>query len=225
MYQMSAEAAAPKPRIVVFGASGVIGTAVCAMLEARSGEAAVEVVRASKSKSEHKVDVDDEASLRAFFEGLGGKVDHIVFCAGTGAVADLAEMSTAQLMAALTGKFVSQAVTTLVGQHYLNRGGSITLTSGILEREPCAGFAAMSAANAAITGWVKGAALDMRDDKRINVVSPGLLAESAPLFGSLFPGFKEVSSEEVARAYIRCIFAGITGRRLEVVAERWYDRS
>lgn len=119
------------------------------------------------------------------------------------------------------GKFMSQVRVTLTAQKYLSPGGSIALTSGLLEFEPMPKFASLSAVNAALRGWVAGVALELKNGCRINCVSPGLLAASETVYGKLFPGFKGISPEQVGRAYLRCLFGGITGRTLLVVAESW----
>ncbi len=53
-------------------------------------------------------------------------------------------------------------------------GGSVTLTSGMLSREPMPGSAAISLVNAGIEGFVRAAALEMPDGVRVNAVSPPL---------------------------------------------------
>ena len=65
-------------RILVVGASGVIGSAVVGAL----GERGHAVLQASRN-GEIKVDMDDPVSIRAMYASVG-KVDVVVVCTGSG---------------------------------------------------------------------------------------------------------------------------------------------
>ncbi|MGO4781730.1 short chain dehydrogenase, partial [Lysobacter sp. 2RAB21] len=82
----------------------------------------------------------------------------------------------------------------LLGQHHLNDGGSITLTTGIVAEEPIRAGANASAVNRALEGFVQGAALELKRDLRINAVSPNVLSESWEAYGAFFPGFEPVTA-------------------------------
>ena len=53
-------------KVIVVGASGVLGRAVVAALESRH-----EVVKVGRSVGDIRVDITDEASLEALFEQVG----------------------------------------------------------------------------------------------------------------------------------------------------------
>jgi hypothetical protein len=59
----------------------------------------------------------------------------------------------------------------------------------------------------------------MHRDQRINVVSPGLLEESVPSIGHLFPGFDPVPAALVAKAYAEAVEGTMTGEVIRVPAE------
>ena len=83
-------------------------------------------------------------------------------------------MTAEQFKIGLHDKLLGQVDLALIGQHYLNEGGSITLTSGIVSAEPIRYGANASAVNSAIDGFVRGAAVELQG-RRINAVSPSVL--------------------------------------------------
>jgi len=66
--------------------------------------------------------------------------------------------------------------------------------------------------NAALAGFVTGAAIELPRGLRINVVSPGLLQVSAKKYEGFFPGHEPVSSERVGLAYAKSVEGAITGK-------------
>jgi hypothetical protein len=99
----------------------------------------------------------------------------------------------------------------LIGKDYVNDGGSFTLTSGVLDRDPVRHAVGAATANGALAGFVKGAAIEMDHGHRINVVSPGLLEVSKPKYGQYFSGHETVSSQKVGRAYAKSVEGALTG--------------
>jgi NAD(P)-dependent dehydrogenase (short-subunit alcohol dehydrogenase family) len=71
--------------------------------------------------------------------------------------------------------------------------------------------------NAALNGFVTGAAVELQRGLRINAVSPTLLTESAEAYGSVFPGFETVPAARVALAYQRSVEGAQTGKVFEVI--------
>jgi len=94
----------------------------------------------------------------------------------------------------------------------LAAGGSFTLTSGVLDRDPIRMGTNAATANGALAGFVKSAAIEMTRGLRINAVSPGLLDVSVPRYGKWFPGHKPVSSHDVGLAYAKCVEGALTGQ-------------
>ena len=94
----------------------------------------------------------------------------------------------------------------------LNDGGSITLTTGIMNHDFIKAGSAAAIVNSAIDGFVQAAALDMPRGIRINVVSPALLEDSKELYAEFCPGFEPVAGEVVARAYRKSVYGIQTGR-------------
>ncbi|MNN83023.1 short chain dehydrogenase [compost metagenome] len=104
----------------------------------------------------------------------------------------------------------------LLGQHHLNEGGSITLTTGILTEQPIAQGANATAVNAAVEGFVRAAALELPRGLRINAVSPSVLLEAWDSYADFFPGFEAVTAARAALAYQRSIDGIANGQVFKV---------
>ncbi len=73
-----------------------------------------------------------------------------------------------------------------LGLDYLNEGGGvITLTSGQAANHPMPGTAAIAMGVAAVNAFVATAALEQKNGKRINAVSPGMVKETMELWGGI----------------------------------------
>ena len=193
-------------KILLIGASGTIGQAVLANLGARH-----DVITVGRSSGTHRADFSQPGAVAKLFEAVG-KVDAIVSTAGNLHFGPLAEMTAEHFNLGLQDKLLGQVQLALVGQKYLNDGGSITLTAGILSIEPIRNGANATAVNAAIEGFVAAAAIELPRGLRINAVSPTILTESVGVYGPFFPGFDTVSAERAARGYQRSVEGAQTGR-------------
>ena len=193
-------------KILLIGASGTIGQAVLANLGARH-----DVITVGRSSGTHRADFSQPGAVAKLFEAVG-KVDAIVSTAGNLHFGPLAEMTAEQFNLGLQDKLLGQVQLALVGQKYLNDGGSITLTAGILSIEPIRNGANATAVNAAIEGFVAAAAIELPRGLRINAVSPTILTESVGVYGQFFPGFDTVPAERAARGYQRSVEGAQTGR-------------
>ena len=193
-------------KILVVGASGVLGRAVVAALAARH-----EIVGAGRSHGDHRVDIMSDASVEALFSAVG-PVDAIVSAAGGLFFGPLATMRPADFNQGLQDKLLGQVRLALLGQHVLRDGGSITLTTGIVADEPIRQGVNATAVNAAVEGFVRAAAIELPRGLRINAVSPTVLTESLPGYGPFFPGFESVPATRAALAYVRSVEGPQTGR-------------
>lgn len=193
-------------KILLIGASGTIGQAVLANLSARH-----EVITVGRKSGTHRADFAQPGAVAALLKAVG-KMDAIVSTAGNLHFGPLAEMTPEQFNLGLQDKLLGQVQLALLGQHYLNDGGSITLISGILGIEPIRNGAAATAVNAAIEGFVAAAAIELPRGIRINAVSPTILTESVASYGPFFPGFETVPAARAALAYQRSVEGGQTGR-------------
>ncbi|MDH5133790.1 MULTISPECIES: short chain dehydrogenase [Actinomycetes] len=196
-------------KALVIGATGSIGGVVAATLDVRGHE----VVRASRS-GEQNVDVTDPASIRSLFERVG-PVDAVVVAVGSVPFKPLTDLDRDDYLAAFTGKTLAQLDVVRVALDHVTDGGSLTLTSGVLAREPIATGAAAAMANGALESFVITAAAEAPRGIRINAVSPDVLANS-PGYFSAFPGHRPVTDDEVGQAYVRAVEGIVSGRVLPV---------
>lgn len=194
-------------KVLIIGASGTIGSAICRELESDT-----EVVSASRNNGDYNVDLASADSIVTLFQQTG-KVDGVVCAASRGVVfKPLADMMAEDYLASLQQKLMGQLTVALEGIKVLNDRGSITLTTGIMNHDFVKNGSAAAMVNNAVEGFVKAAALDLPRGIRINAVSPALLEESADKYSALCPGFETVRSGKVAKAYRKSIYSIQTGQ-------------
>jgi NAD(P)-dependent dehydrogenase (short-subunit alcohol dehydrogenase family) len=197
-------------KIIVIGATGTIGKAVVEQLGQRH-----EIITVGGNSGQYQVKIEDPASVRALFEKTG-KVDAVVVTAGNLHFGPLQEMSFDQFRIGLESKLMGQVHVALIASEYLNDGGSITLTSGVLSDQPIRNGASASTVNRAVEGFVLGAAIELSRGQRINVVNPTLLTESQEAYGPYFRGFETAPAARVALAYSRSVEGAETGKSYRV---------
>lgn len=198
-------------RIIVVGAEGDIGKAVCEELGARH-----DIIKAGRKRGDVLVDMAERASVEAMYEKTG-PVDAVVSTAGDVHFGPLQDFTEETFMLGLRNKVMGQVNLVLAGTASVTEGGSFTLTSGVLDRDPIRMGVGAATANGALGGFVVGAAIEMPRGQRINVVSPGLLDVSVPRYGKWFPGHEPVSSKRVGLAYAKSVEGAITGQVIIVV--------
>lgn len=193
-------------RILVIGAEGTVGKAAVAELGRRH-----DIVKAGRKSGDLHVDIADENSIRAMFAKLG-KVDAVVSAAGHVHFGPIVSMTGEQFKSGLLGKLLGQVNLVLIGQNFVNDGGSFTLTSGVTDRDPIRQGANSACVNGGLGGFVKSAAIEMPRGLRINVVSPALLEQSAKKYEGYFPGHETVSAARVGLAYAKSVEGALTGQ-------------
>ena len=192
--------------IIVIGGSGTIGSAVMRALSGRH-----RVINASRTTGEEAVDITSVDSLRRLFEQTG-PVDAVVCIAGEAVFKPLADFTDDDQEVGLRSKLVGQINVVRVGLAHVRDGGSITLTSGVTARKPIPGSHAYSAINAAIEGFVRGAALDV-SRIRINAVCPQWVDTTLIGYG-MDPAWG-VPAEQVALGYVASIEGDRTGQVID----------
>ncbi|WP_420179850.1 short chain dehydrogenase [Paenarthrobacter sp. TA1.8] len=184
-------------RVLVVGGSGLLGSAAAAALDERH-----QVIKASRS-SKIRVDLAEPKSIESLFRDIG-MVDAVISCTGSAPFKPLAELASHDFRAGFEDKVLGQINLVQVGVKYLAKGGSVTLTTGVLAREPILSGAAASLANGALESFVMAAAPELPNGIRINAVSPSVLAEARGYHAS-FPGFPQIAVSEVGRAYVKSV--------------------
>jgi NAD(P)-dependent dehydrogenase (short-subunit alcohol dehydrogenase family) len=194
-------------RIIVVGATGTIGKAVVKALAGRH-----EVVQVGHRGGEYQVDLADKGSIERLFESVG-TFDALVSAAGQAKFGALDGLSDQDFQFSLFHKLMGQVNLVRAGLSKVNDKGSFTLTSGVLNREPIPGSAALALVNGGLEGFASAAALDLPRDVRINVISPPWVSETLEAMGR--DGAAGLPAAQVARAYVESVEGDRTGETLD----------
>jgi len=198
-------------KIIVVGATGIIGRAVAAAL-APMGD----VVRVGRTQGDLRVDARSITDIETLFAQTG-PFDHLVSLVGGDVpIGPLRSLSPADLTFAFENKVLPQIQLVQLGLKHIRNGGSFTLSAGFLNKEPKPGFAAIAMANGALEGFVTSAAMDMERGIRINSVSPVFVIESLERAGLVdMTSFVTMSAADTALAYVAAIRGRDNGRSLD----------
>lgn len=186
-------------RILIVGASGTIGRAVTAELGQRH-----EVVTAGRSSGDIRLDITNSESIRAAY-AESGPLDAVVSTAGSVRFAPFAELDASGYEVGLRDKLMGQVNLVLIGRDSISDGGSFTLTTGVLDREPIVAGSSASMVNGAVNAFVTAAAIEMPRGQRINAVSPGVIQEAMEAYAPYFRGFESVPAARAALAYAKSV--------------------
>jgi NAD(P)-dependent dehydrogenase (short-subunit alcohol dehydrogenase family) len=126
-------------------------------------------------------------------------------------------MTENEFAVGLKNKLMGQVNLVLIGRDYINDGGSFTLTSGVLSHDPIRLGVSASLVNGALEAFALAAAIELPRGLRINVVSPGVLVESLPVFGEYFRGHEPVPGSRVGNAYVKSVEGRLTGQVIRVL--------
>ncbi|WP_245907233.1 short chain dehydrogenase [Photobacterium sanctipauli] len=171
-----------------------------------------EMIIAGYSSGDVQVDLASADSIRNMFEQVG-KVDAVVSTAGQASFAPLQALTDDDYQLALQNKLMGQVNLVRIGRDYVTEGGSITLTSGVLSRQPMPGSAAISMVNGALESYVKAAALELNQLK-LNVVAPVFVKETMAMMGMDTEG--GVSASDTAKAYVVAVEGDMHGQTLDI---------
>ncbi|MGF6541600.1 NAD(P)-dependent dehydrogenase (short-subunit alcohol dehydrogenase family) [Paraburkholderia youngii] len=190
-------------RILVVGATGLLGSHIVKLLATEH-----DVVGASRKGSDLHVDLSDKRSIEAMY-AQAGSFDAIICAAGSAKFAPLAALGDEDFSFSLANKLMGQVNVVRCGVDHVSQGGSFTLTSGVLAQQPMEGSAAVSIVNAGVEAFARSAALELRGKARVNVVSPGWVAETLESMGR--DPSQGVPAEIVAQAYKRTLGGSASG--------------
>jgi NAD(P)-dependent dehydrogenase (short-subunit alcohol dehydrogenase family) len=180
-------------KIIVIGSTGTIGRQVVKLL--LRGH---EIVKVALRDADFQVDIKSKASIEKLFREVR-PFDAVVSAAGLAKFGTLDELSEEDYMFGLGDKLMGQVNIVRIGRNYINDKGSFTLTSGVLSQNPIPGSSSVSMVNAGVEGFVRAAALEMRNGVRVNAVSPVFVKETLEAMG--MDSSKGMPAEKVALAY------------------------
>jgi NAD(P)-dependent dehydrogenase (short-subunit alcohol dehydrogenase family) len=197
-------------KVILVGASGTLGRAIAARLGSRH-----ELIRVGHQSGDLQVDITQPESIRTLFAQVG-RFDALISAVGSVTFAPFTEMTPEAFEKGLQDKLMGQVNLVLLGQAQAADGASFTLTTGILSEQPIAQGSSAAMVNAALEGFVRGAAIELPRGQRLNAVSPTVLEESLGHYGDFFRGFKPVPGADVALAYERSVEGRETGKTYRV---------
>lgn len=198
-------------KILVIGGNGTIGKKVSQRLTEKH-----EVIIAGRSSGDVTVDFSDAASIQSMFDEVG-KVDAIICIAGDAKWDKFSNLSESDFYIGIKSKLMGQVNTVRIGKDFLNPGGSITLSTGILADDPVDMTTSAAMVNGAIHSFVKAVVLEL-DHTRVNVVCSDLVADSFEKYKDYFPGNTPVPMHKIVDAYVKCVEGKINGRILRIMA-------
>ena len=194
-------------KVLLIGSHGTIGKAVAAALSPTHV-----VIGVNRRTGDLTVDLASASSIRSMFEHVG-MVDAVICAAAAARFRPLGELTDEDFAFGNRNKLMGQVGVARTAQEWLTERGSITLTSGILAREPMPGSASVSLVNSGIEGFVRAAALELRAGLRINAVSPPWVTETVQAMGLSIADSLPAST--VAKAYRDSVQGTMTGQILD----------
>lgn len=194
-----------KMKIIIVGATGTMGKHLSSAFEQEH-----EVVRAASEGRDIHVDITSTESIEKMFKQVGA-FDALICTAGPTFVGPWKKLNDTEFRKGIEGKLMGQINLVLIGQHYINPKGSFSLITGALTHEPQLNFANASAANGAVEGFVRAAAIELENGIRINAVSPTVI-ENSPQYFDFFPGDIPVTMKQLEYGFRKSVFGANTGQ-------------
>jgi len=199
-------------KLLVIGGNGTIGKKVAAHFSKTH-----DIIIAGRTSGDVTVDIADSKSIKAMFESIG-TVDAILCIAGEAKWAPFDSLTEDDYYIGVRSKLMGQVNLVRIGQDYMNPGGSFTLTTGILADHPVVMTTSAAMVNGAIHSFVKAAALELKNELRINAVSSGLVEDAVEKYEAYFPGHNPIPMKKVINGYVKSVEGKGTG---EII--RMYD--
>lgn len=204
-------------RVLVIGGAKHLGEAVArraaeagaaVVIGARDLERATQVAAGLPDAIAVRIDVTDEATIRAAAAELG-PIDHVVVTATASHNVPVADLERAGILAALEAKVIGPF---LLAKHFaptMPSTGSFLLFSGVAAWNPAPGYTVMGVANGAVSFLASHLATELAPI-RVNAVSPGIVDSGT--WDRLGPGAKEAVLGSAASANL----AGRVGQRADI---------
>ncbi len=191
-------------KIIIVGATGTMGTYLSSAFENEH-----EIIKVATQGGDYQVDITSTEAIKKFFEAVGS-FDALISTAGPTFVGSWKKLNDETFRKGVEGKMMGQINLVLIGQHYINPKGSFTLITGALTEDPQINFANASAANGAVEGFVRAAAIELENGIRINAVSPTVI-ENSPHYFPYFPGEIPTTMKQLEFMFRKSVFGAGTG--------------
>jgi NAD(P)-dependent dehydrogenase (short-subunit alcohol dehydrogenase family) len=191
-------------KVIVIGASGIVGGAVADALAGRH-----DVVRASR-RGDPQVDVGDPTSVGRLLASVSD-LDAVVCCAANAPLNALTALSDEELRRSIHAKLFGQIDVIRQAVGHVRDRGSITVTSGAIP-DGLEGAAPGALVNAGLEAFVHAVAPELPRGVRVNVVSPGWVRESLEKLG--MDATSGTPAVEVARGYVEAVEGTSNGQTI-----------
>ena len=190
-------------KIIILGASGIIGTEVDKALSIGN-----EIIRVGRSSGQVQCDYTTLESIQEMFEKVG-EFDSLVSVVGGDSVFKPFEhLTDDDYRYGFERKFLGQIRLLKLGERFVRDNGSFVFTSGFLSHYPNPASIATGPLNAAVDTFVKNTAPLLPRGIRVNVVSPAPVVEPGQ------EGKGLVTAEETAKLYVEAVKGNKTGQVL-----------
>jgi NAD(P)-dependent dehydrogenase (short-subunit alcohol dehydrogenase family) len=199
-------------KILIIGGNGTIGKKVTERLSQKH-----EVMVAGRNSGDVQVNFSDSTSIKNMFNQVG-KLDSIVAIAGDAKWDKFNNLSEEDFYIGIKSKLMGQVNVVRIGKDYLNEGGSITLSTGVLADDPVDMTTSAAMVNGGINSFVKAVALELEQGVRINAVCSDLVEDAYEKYKDYFPGNTPVPMHKIVDGYVKCVEGKITGRILRIIA-------
>ena len=198
-------------KILVIGGSGTIGKKVVEYLKQKH-----EVLIGGRNSGDVKIDLEDIHSIEKSLSSIS-ELDAIVNISGEAKWEKFDNLTEDNFYIGIKSKLMGQVNLVRIGKKFLNKGGSFTLTTGVLADDPVDMTTSAAMVNGAINSFVKAVALEL-ENHRINVVSAGLVEDAFEKYKDYFPGHDPVPMQKVINGYVKSIEGKINGEIIKVNA-------
>lgn len=196
-------------KVFIIGGRGTVGNPVTEYFRQKH-----EVLVGGRSSGDIQIDIADLSSVEEVLSGIEN-LDAIVNISGEAKWDAFDNLSEEDFYVGIKSKLMGQVNLVRIGSKYLNKGGSFTLTTGILADDPVAMTTSAAMVNGGINSFVKAAALEL-EDHRINVVSAGLVEDAYEKYKDYFPGHEPVTMKSVVFGYAKSVEGKINGEVIKI---------
>ncbi|QCK14229.1 short chain dehydrogenase [Mangrovivirga cuniculi] len=198
-------------KILLVGATGTIGNPLYHHFSKEH-----EVIGVSRNDCDIKADITKPNTIKEMFQRVKD-IDAVISATGGAFFGPLNDLDYDKGMDSFANKAMGQINLILEGQHFLKKGSSFSIISGILSEDPIKNSSALAMVNGAINSFVKAASMELFDKGiRVNAISPGLVEDSAEDLGEAFPGHNPVSMARVIKAYEKSVMGLVNGEIIKV---------
>jgi NAD(P)-dependent dehydrogenase (short-subunit alcohol dehydrogenase family) len=159
-------------RVLVTGAAGGIGSAVCALLAERG----VDVVAADLRDAPVELDVTDPATVEAVVGGLG-PLDGLVLAHGITALGPAVDVPMEAVRRVIDVNLIGTiAVTRAALPGLVERGGRIAVLSSVAGFAPLVHRTAYAGSKHGVEGWFASLRAEVAPEVSVTIVSPSFTA-------------------------------------------------